>query len=67
LTGNALDALWVSGTDHEPQRTIKLDDRANDAMCLDEIERMLILPRVSTLVSTPEGLLFGIGSVAGPW
>ena len=53
--------------DHESRRTIKLDDRANDAICLDEIERMLIQPTVSTLVSAPEGLLFGVGIVAGRW
>jgi hypothetical protein len=53
--------------DHESRRTIKLDDRANEAISLDEIERMLILPMVSTLVSTPEGLLFGVGIVAGRW
>jgi hypothetical protein len=59
--------LRASSADHESRRTIKLDDRANDAISLDEIERMLILPMVSTLVSTPEGLLFGVESVAGPW
>jgi len=59
--------LRVSGADHQPRRTFKLDDRANDAICLDEIERMLISLTVSTLVSAPEGLLFAVESVAGPW
>jgi hypothetical protein len=59
--------LRASDADRESRRTIKLDDRANDAICLDEIERMLIQPTVSTLVSAPEGLLFGVGIVAGRW
>jgi hypothetical protein len=57
----------ATGADHESRRTIKLDDRTNDAISLDGIKRMLILPMVSALVSTPEGLMFGVESVAGPW
>jgi len=59
--------LRASGADRESRRPIKLSDHTSAAISLDEIEVMLVLPMVSTLVSTPEGLLFGVESVADPW